>query len=115
MAYNYLGLVKEVNRRLNEVELTSSNFASASGFYAQVKDSVNASIQEIDQEYPEWPYNFVEQEDVLTAGVTRYSFPANSTTIDFESFRIKEDSTLSNRTQKLQVDLLNKNIQVIQV
>jgi|TARA_R100000234_G_scaffold15667_1_gene8546 hypothetical protein len=103
MAYNYLGLVNEVNRRLNEVELTSSNFASASGFYAQVKDSVNASIQEIDQEYPEWPYNFVEQEDVLTAGVTRYSFPANSTTIDFESFRIKEDSTLSNRTQKLQV------------
>ena len=55
MAYNYLGLVNEVNRRLNEVELTSSNFASASGFYAQVKDSVNASIQEIDQEYPEWP------------------------------------------------------------
>ena len=52
MAYNYLGLVNEVNRRLNEVELTSSNFSTATGFYSQVKDSVNASIQEIDQEYP---------------------------------------------------------------
>ncbi len=29
MAYNFLDLVNEVNRRLNEVELTSVNFASA--------------------------------------------------------------------------------------
>tara|TARA_X000001388_G_C2203945_1_gene112381 strand:- start:32 stop:757 length:726 start_codon:yes stop_codon:yes gene_type:complete len=103
MAYNYLNLVNEVNRRLNEVELTSTNFSSAGGFHAQVKDSVNASIQEIDQEYPHWPYNFVEQEDVLTRGVTRYSFPANSTVIDFETFRIKENTDLNNRTQKLRV------------
>ena len=59
MAYNYIGLVNEVNRRLNEVELITSNFSSTSGFHSQVKDSVNAAIQEIDQEYPHWPYNFV--------------------------------------------------------
>ena len=41
MAYNFLGLVNQINRRLNEVELTSSNFASATGFYAQAKDSIN--------------------------------------------------------------------------
>ena len=103
MAYNYLGLVNEVNRRLNEVELSTSNFANTSGFHSQVKDSVNASIQEIDQEYPHWPYNFVEQEDTLSAGVSRYSFPANSTVVDFETFRIKESDTLNNRTQKLKV------------
>ena len=103
MAYNYIGLVNEVNRRLNEVELITSNFSSTSGFHSQVKDSVNASIQEIDQEYPHWPYNFVEQEDTLSTGVSRYSFPANSTVIDFETFRIKESDTLNNRTQKLKV------------
>tara|TARA_Y100001937_G_scaffold127377_1_gene199482 strand:+ start:126 stop:851 length:726 start_codon:yes stop_codon:yes gene_type:complete len=103
MSYNYLGLVNEVNRRLNEVELTTSNFSASSGFHSQVKDSVNASIQEIDQEYPHWPYNFVEQEDVLSVGTTRYSFPANATVVDFETFRIKEDETLGNRTQKLRV------------
>jgi len=103
MAYNYLGLVNEVNRRLNEVELSTSNFANTSGFHSQVKDSVNASIQEIDQEYPHWPYNFVEQEDTLSTGVSRYSFPANSTVVDFETFRIKESDTLNNRTQKLKV------------
>lgn len=47
MAYNYLNLVNEINRRLNEVELTSSNFATASGFYANIKDSVNSSIRDI--------------------------------------------------------------------
>ena len=103
MSYNYLGLVNEVNRRLNEVELTTSNFSTASGFHSQVKDSVNAAIQEIDQEYPHWPYNFVEQEDILSTGVSRYSFPANSTVVDFETFRIKESDTLNNRTQKLKV------------
>jgi len=103
MAYNYIGLVNEVNRRLNEVELITSNFSSTSGFHSQVKDSVNASIQEIDQEYPHWPYNFVEQEDTLSTGVSRYSFPANSTVVDFETFRIKESDTLNNRTQKLKV------------
>ena len=41
MAYDYLGLVNDVNRRLNEVELTSSNFASAVGEYSMIKDDAN--------------------------------------------------------------------------
>ena len=103
MAYDFIGLVNEVNRRLNEVELTTSNFSTATGFYSQVKDSVNASIQEIDQEYPQWPYNHIEQEDTLTSGITRYSFPTDTTVIDFDSFRVKESDTLNNRTQKLKL------------
>ena len=43
MAYNFLGLVNEVNRRLNEVELTSSNFATAIGYYNTAKDAVNST------------------------------------------------------------------------
>ena len=31
MAYDYIGLVNDINKRLNEVELTSSNFATATG------------------------------------------------------------------------------------
>ena len=30
MAYNYLDLVNEINRRLNEVELSTTNFLSTS-------------------------------------------------------------------------------------
>ena len=57
MAYDYLGLVNDVNRRLNEVELTSSNFGSAIGEYAMVKDAVNASIRYINQHEYGFPFN----------------------------------------------------------
>lgn len=103
MAYNFIGLVNDVNRRLNEVELTSSNFASAKGFYSQAKDAVNAAILDINQQQFEWPFNYVEQEETLVAGTTRYAFPSDARTIDIDSFRIKKNDTLDNDTVKLKV------------
>ena len=101
MAYNYLGLVNEVNRRLNEVELTSSNFATASGFYNSAKDAVNASLRHINHEEYNWPWNHVLEEETLTAGVTRYDYPTDAKLIDMNSFRIKKDATLNVGTTKL--------------
>lgn len=103
MAYDYLGLVNDVNRKLNEVELTAGNFASATGFYSQAKDAVNSSINDINQLHYEWPFNYVEEEETLSVGVTRYSFPTNSKIVDMDSFRIKQSDTLNNSTQKLKV------------
>lgn len=101
MAYNYISLVNDVNRRLNEVELTSSNFATATGFYHFAKDSVNAAIRHIQQEEFEWPWNHVEQEEVLVAGEVRYGFPYDAKTINMNTFRIKRDETLNVETKKL--------------
>lgn len=101
MAYNYLGLVNDVNRRLNEVELTSSNFDTAIGFYSAAKDSVNSALRYINQSAYEWPFNHVEAEDTLTAGDVRYALPSDVKTVDFDSFRIKRNNTLGNATQKL--------------
>jgi hypothetical protein len=101
MAYDYLGLVNEVNRRLNEVELTNSTFNNAKGLYGQIKDAVNASLRDINQTHQEWPFNHVSQQLTLTKGVTRYAFPANASTVDFESFRIKENATFGNNTVRL--------------
>ena len=103
MAYDYIGLTNEVNRRLNEVELTSSNFSNAIGFYAHIKDDVNTSIRDINHTHYEWPFNHVLAEETLTSGITRYAFPTDASTIDFDSFRIKEDATLSNNTVRLSV------------
>lgn len=101
MAYNYLGLVNDINRRLNEVELTSSNFASAKGFYSAAKDSVNSAIRYINYSQYEWPFNHVEETETLTPGTVRYAYPSDAKTIDFDSFRIKRSSALGNTTQKL--------------
>jgi len=103
MAYDYLGLVNQINRRVNEVELTTSNFATAKGFYSQAKDAVNASIRHINQTEYNWPFNHVTQEDVLTANVVRYGNPDDAKIIDANTFRIKEDSTLGNETRKLKI------------
>ena len=103
MAYDFLGLVNDVNARLNEVQLTSANFSTSTGFYQQAKDAVNASIRYVNQSQFEWPFNHVEQEDVLTTGTTRYGFPTDMKTPDMDTFRIKRDDTLGNDTRKLRI------------
>lgn len=103
MAYNYLGLVNDINHKLNEIPLTSSNFASAVGFYDQAKDAINASIQDINQDHIEWPFNHIFDEITLTAGETRYAFNNDMKSVDMDSFRIKRSSTLNNETVKLQI------------
>ena len=101
MAYDFLGLTNDVNRRLNEVELTSSTFSSATGAYSAIKDSINSSIRYINQHEQQSPFNHVEQEDTLTAGEVRYGYPSDAKTVDFNSFRIKRNSTFGNETKKL--------------
>lgn len=103
MAYNFLGLVNDVNRKLNEVELTSVNFDAATGFYSAAKDSVNSAIRFINQSAYEWPFNHVEAEDTLSAGDVRYALPSDVKTVDFDSFRIKRDNALGNDTKKLRI------------
>ena len=90
-----------MNRRLNEVELTSSNFATATGFYSQAKDAVNAAIRYLNQSEYFWAFNHNTQETTLTANTSRYAFPTDAKVINFNSFRIKENSTLGNATTRL--------------
>lgn len=101
MAYDFLGLVNDINRRLNEVELTSSNFATANGFYSLAKDAVNSSIQHINQEEFEWPWNHADKTETLTAGTVRYAYPTDAKTINLNSFRIKRNASLNVETKRL--------------
>lgn len=101
MAYDFLGLVNDVAQRVNEIELTSTNFSSAIGFYAQAKQSINSSIQFINQDVYSWPFNYVSQEDTLTAGTNRYSYQSNAKWVDFNTFRIKRNASFGNDTQYL--------------
>jgi len=116
MAYDYLGLINDVNRRLNEVELTTSNFATATGEYGMIKDAVNASIRYINQHEYEWPFNHVTADETMTAGVVRYAFPSDAKTVDFDSFRIKRNTTLGNDTKRIKIityeEYLDKHVDI---
>lgn len=114
MAYDFLGLTNDINRRLNEVELTSTTFANAIGFYASLKEGVNSSLRSINHQEFEWPFNHIVAEEELTAGITRYSYPSDAKSLDMDSFRIKRSAALNNETKKLRIlayeDYLEKHI-----
>ena len=103
MAYDYLSLVNDVNHRLNEVELTSGNFATTTGYYSFAKDAVNASIRHINQEEFEWPWNHSEKSQTLIAGTARYAMPSDSKTINMNTFRVKRNDALNVTTTKLKI------------
>jgi hypothetical protein len=114
MAETYLTLTNKVIARLNEVALTSSTFSSARGIQVQCQNSVNESIRYINQKEFQYPFNHATDTEVLVAGTVRYSIPANAKTLDYNTFRIVKDSTLSVNGGRLSIvnynDYLNSFI-----
>jgi hypothetical protein len=94
MAYDYLGLCNDVAVRLNETQLTTSNFSTATGFYSAIKEAVNSSIRHINQSHFGWPYNHNVEEQTLEAGLTRYNLPDEAKYVDFSTFRVRKDDSL---------------------
>ena len=105
MATTFITLVNDALRRLNEVELTSTDFATATGFRALVKDAVNASLQEISQKEFEFPFNHTTGTLTLVAGTSQYTLATDLKVADWDSFRINYDS--SNNYSARVLKLLN--------
>jgi hypothetical protein len=101
LAYNYLQLVNDINARVNEVPLTSSNFASATGFYSDAKQAVNLALKDINLQEFEWPFNHVTKTLVLTVDQVRYPYEADCKSVAYDTFRIEADTSLNNRTVSL--------------
>lgn len=114
MVYNYLGLTNEVLARFNEVALTSSNFVNSRGFQTQCKNAVNDAINYINTREFGWPYNHATQTETLVAGTTRYTIPTNAKHVDYDTFRLVDDSSLGVEGKSLTIidykDYLNKFI-----
>lgn len=102
MALTFLSLVNDVNIRLNEVPLTSGNFASASGVYADNKNHVNSAISRINMEEFEWPFNHVTKTLPLVVNQTKYSYEADAKSIAFDTFRLKKSLTYNNDSRQLE-------------
>lgn len=98
MSYNFLELVNDVNKKLNEVNLTSTNFADAGGFYSDVKNAVNNSIRKINTQEFNWPFNHATKSLVLTPEQVRYDYEADAKSVSFNTFRLRGDSALQNNT-----------------
>ena len=103
MAYNFLGVTNKVLSRFNEVELTAANFSNSRGFQTQCKNAVNDAIRYINQDQFVWPFNHATHTETLVAGQTRYDLPSSTKLVDYETFRIMKDDSLSTDGRSLQV------------
>lgn len=95
MAYNFLSLTNEICARLNETKLTSVNFPTATNFYSTIKDSINASLRDINHQSYNYPFNHNTTEIILDKGVSRYPLPQNAKLVDFDTVRILRDDDLN--------------------
>ena len=92
MATTFITLVNDILRRLNEVEITPTDFPTVTGFRALVKDAVNASLQEISQKEFEFPFNHTTGTLTLVAGTSQYTLASDLKVADWDSFRINYDA-----------------------
>ena len=78
---DYLALSNKVLHALNEVELTSANFATSKGIQTAVKEFINRSINDIYTAELEWPFLHTDGTITTVAGTAEYAlespFPNN--------------------------------------
>ena len=99
MAESYLTLTNKVLARLNEVQLTSSNFTNARGIQVQAQNAVNESVRYINQKEFQYPFNHSTKTETLVGGTVRYSIPTTAKTVDYNTFRLVKDSDLGSQLQ----------------
>ena len=104
MAESFLTLTNKVLVKLNEVELTSSNFTSARGVQVQAQNAVNEAVRYINQREFNYPFNHSTKSETLVPGTVRYTIPTDAKSVDYNTFRIVKDTdtnTAGGRLRKL--------------
>ena len=76
------------------LRLRQLTLRSARGFQVQCKNAVNDAINYVNQREFGWPFTHSTQTQTLVAGQTRYSIPADTQSVDYDTFRISKDDTL---------------------
>ena len=110
MAETFLTLTNRVLGRLNEVQLTSTSFATARGIQVQAKNAVNESVRYINQKEFQYPFNHSTKTETLVPGTVRYSIPTTAKTVDYNTFRLVKDSDLGSSGGRLYVINYNEYI-----
>lgn len=102
MSVTFLNLTNEVLRRLNEVQIDVTGFTSTRNVQSLAKDAVNSAIREMLQDAQEWPFTIQTTTQTMTIGTGVYSFPADYSKADWDTFYIRELND-TNNPQRLEL------------
>jgi hypothetical protein len=95
MSYTYLSLCNDVLRRINEVEIPSAEFSSVRGIQSLAKDAVQDTLDRINHQEFEWPWNHTHVTQALTPGQVDYNFGDNIKIPEWDSFLlVSEDGSV---------------------
>jgi len=103
MSTTYLALTNDLLRRINEVQLTAANFATAKNVQAIAKDAINNSIREILQDGHQFPFLKTAQSQTLTSGTATYDFPTDMASVDWDTFYVSQLTSALNTAKSLPV------------
>ena len=106
----FLSLTNSVLARLNEVQLTSTNFSNARGIQVQAQNAVNESIRYINQREFQYPFNHTTKSQTLSPGIVRYSIPTDAKHVDYNTARIVKDSDIGSSGANLRILQYNEYI-----
>lgn len=101
MPSTYMELTNRLLRRVNDVEITESDFLSVRGLQATAKDCILDAIREINASRIDWSFNAVEHSQNMVIGVEEYAWPTDFTAADWNSFQIQKDDVLNIKHKQL--------------
>lgn len=96
----FLVLTNKLLRRLNEVQLTSTTFASAKNTQAMAQDAIIAAIAEINTTETQWPWNTQTGTASVVLNTLTYSFTTDEVVPDWDTFRLVKTATVPAVTLK---------------
>ena len=85
----YLNLTNELLRRMGEVVIDSSDFSGARNVQGLAKNAINSSIRDVLHSAQEWPFTLVTYTQTLIVGQHTYDLPASASSVDWDSFYLK--------------------------
>lgn len=89
---------------MGEVTMDSTEFDNARNVQALAKQAINSSVRELMHSAQEWPFALVTHTQTLaTDGTAAYDFPTDFSSVDWESFYLRQLSTASNEPRRLPV------------
>ena len=89
---DYLALSNKVLHALNEVELTSANFANSKGIQTAIKEFINRSINDIYTAELEWPFLHTDGTITTVAGTAEYALETGYKSVDVDTAYLIEAS-----------------------
>lgn len=107
MGSTYLQLTNDLLESLNEAPLTSSTFSTARSIHATARQAVKFTVQELNKNPFEWPFNIADGSQLLVVGQEEYDWPADYKIADWKSFYIEKDDSLGISTRRL--DMIDRD------